>query len=103
MATKASVVYPSILVISVFISNDFSISTKNLPKESSPPWPKKYASPPSLQTAAETFAGAPPAFFSKLTPLLSPVPISLPIKSINNSPIQNTLFIVSHLFHFIIF
>ena len=91
--TNANVVFPSSTTISVFIFAFFNVSNKNFPKASLPICPKKYDFPPNLHTAAQTFAGAPPAFFSKFIPFTNPALISLFIKSINNSPMQNTLFI----------
>ena len=89
-ATNASVVNASSVRSKPFVlTPDCSIvSCKNNPCISLPTFPMKAAESPIFETAAATFATAPPGFCSKIRFPFSEIPHS--VKSINNSPIVAT-------------
>ncbi len=65
-----------------------SVCSKKTPKASCPTFPQNNPFPPKRLITAATLAGAPPAFFRKISEVAKLFPIFCDIKSISNSPIQ---------------
>src|SRR6056297_2715547 len=95
METKAKVVKVSDNWASeISTPSLFKVSKRNFPNGSSPTHPIKIPFPPNLEMAQATLAGAQPAFLVNSVALDRSLPCFSATKSINNSPMQYTFFML---------